>query len=92
MFADSVRAARGGQVVDAGCGRGDVTAQLNRLGVDAFGIDLFPGMIDVARRYRPGPLKAEGSGGHPVRIDVAVWWSGRRPIGSRRGARRAVRR
>ncbi|MCX5251099.1 class I SAM-dependent methyltransferase [Streptomyces sp. NBC_00201] len=54
LFADSVRAAGGGPVADVGCGPGHVTAHLHRLGVDAFGVDLSPGMIDQARRDHPG--------------------------------------
>ncbi|WRZ95587.1 class I SAM-dependent methyltransferase [Streptomyces sp. NBC_01007] len=54
LFADSVRATGGGPVADIGCGPGHVTAHLHALGVDAFGIDLSPGMIDVARRDHPG--------------------------------------
>jgi SAM-dependent methyltransferase len=54
LFADSVRAAGGGPVADVGCGPGQVTAYLHKLGVNAFGIDLSPGMIDVARRDHPG--------------------------------------
>ncbi|WP_020667478.1 class I SAM-dependent methyltransferase [Amycolatopsis nigrescens] len=54
LFADLVRAAGGGPVVDVGCGPGHVTAHLNELGANAFGIDLSPVMIDVARRDHPG--------------------------------------
>ncbi len=54
LFADLVRAAGGGPVADVGCGPGHVTAHLRELGVDAFGIDLSPVMIDVARRDHPG--------------------------------------
>lgn len=43
-----------GPVADVGCGPGHVTAHLRGLGVDAFGIDLAPAMIDVARRDHPG--------------------------------------
>jgi ubiquinone/menaquinone biosynthesis C-methylase UbiE len=53
-FADMVRARGAGTVVDVGCGPGRITAHLRRLGVDAFGIDLSPGMIQVARRDYPG--------------------------------------
>lgn len=53
LFADSVHAFGGGPVADVGCGPGQVTAHLSDLGVDAFGIDLSPGMIDVARRDHP---------------------------------------
>ncbi|SIN30848.1 class I SAM-dependent DNA methyltransferase [Micromonospora cremea] len=54
LFADLVRAAGGGPVADVGCGPGRITAHLHGLGVEAFGIDLSPGMIDVARRDHPG--------------------------------------
>src|SRR6476646_6464521 len=54
LFADLVHAAGGGPVADVGCGSGRVTAHLQQLGVDAFGIDLSPGMIKVARRDHPG--------------------------------------
>lgn len=54
LFADSVRATGGGPVADVGCGPGQVTAHLHELGIDAFGVDLSPGMIDVARRDHPG--------------------------------------
>jgi SAM-dependent methyltransferase len=54
LFADMVHAAGGGSVADVGCGPGHVTAHLHELGVDAFGIDLSPVMIDVARRDHPG--------------------------------------
>jgi ubiquinone/menaquinone biosynthesis C-methylase UbiE len=53
-FADMVRAGGGGTVADVGCGPGRITAHLRRLGVDAFGIDLSPGMIQAARREHPG--------------------------------------
>lgn len=43
-----------GPVLDAGCGPGHVTAHLRGLGVDAFGIDLSPAMITIARREHPG--------------------------------------
>ena len=43
-----------GPVADVGCGPGHVTAQLNGLGVDAFGIDISPAMVEVARRDHPG--------------------------------------
>jgi SAM-dependent methyltransferase len=54
LFADLVTAAGGGPVADVGCGSGRITAHLHELGVDAFGIDLSPGMIEVARRDHPG--------------------------------------
>ena len=53
-FADLVRAADPGPVADIGCGTGRVTAHLNDLGVQAFGIDLSPQMVAVARESYPG--------------------------------------
>jgi SAM-dependent methyltransferase len=40
-------------VADVGCGTGRVSAHLAARGVDVFGLDLSPGMIDVARRTHP---------------------------------------
>ncbi|MFD0022238.1 class I SAM-dependent methyltransferase [Streptomyces sp. NPDC058382] len=54
LFADLVRTAGGGPVADVGCGPGRITAHLSGLGADAFGIDLSPAMIEVARRDHPG--------------------------------------
>ncbi|GAA1299816.1 class I SAM-dependent DNA methyltransferase [Saccharothrix xinjiangensis] len=54
LFADGVRDAGGGPVVDIGCGPGHITAHLRALGLDAFGVDLSPGMVDRARRDHPG--------------------------------------
>lgn len=51
-FADLVRE-RDAPVADVGCGPGRVTAHLRDLGVDAFGIDLSPAMVAVARRDHP---------------------------------------
>jgi SAM-dependent methyltransferase len=54
LFADRVREQGGGPVADVGCGTGRITAYLHRLGLAAFGIDLSPGMLGVARRDHPG--------------------------------------
>jgi SAM-dependent methyltransferase len=53
-FAELVRAAGAGPVADIGCGAGRVTALLDGLGVPAFGIDLSPQMVAVARQSYPG--------------------------------------
>ncbi|MGW3342615.1 class I SAM-dependent methyltransferase [Nonomuraea rubra] len=58
-FAELVREA--GEVADLGCGPGRVTAHLRALGVDAFGVDLSPEMISVARRSHPGVRFEVGS-------------------------------
>ncbi|MFF7633758.1 class I SAM-dependent methyltransferase [Kitasatospora sp. NPDC008050] len=60
-FADLVRAEGGGPVADIGCGPGHVTAYLHGLGLDAFGIELSPGMVEVARRDHPGLRYEVGS-------------------------------
>ena len=53
LFAERVREAGGGAVGDLGCGPGRVTAHLHDLGLDVFGLDLSPGMVEVARRTHP---------------------------------------
>ncbi|WP_370097776.1 trans-aconitate 2-methyltransferase [Streptacidiphilus sp. MAP12-20] len=40
-------------VADVGCGAGRITAHLRSLGLDPFGIDLSPAMVEVARRDHP---------------------------------------
>ncbi|MGK5742703.1 class I SAM-dependent methyltransferase [Micromonospora sp. URMC 103] len=80
MFADLVRAAGGGPVADVGCGPGHVTAHLRESGVDAFGIDLSPAMVDLARRDHPGLRFEVGSMTDLHLADASVegllaWWS-----------------
>ncbi|WP_158862391.1 class I SAM-dependent methyltransferase [Leifsonia sp. AG29] len=53
-FAHHVLAGGGGAVADLGCGPGRIAGHLATLGLDVFGIDLSPGMIEVARRDHPG--------------------------------------
>ncbi|WP_447004831.1 class I SAM-dependent DNA methyltransferase [Saccharothrix isguenensis] len=80
LFAEVVAAAGGGPVADVGCGPGHVTAHLRGLGVDAFGIDLSPGMVGAARRDHPGVRFEVGS---MTELDLAegsvagllAWWS-----------------
>lgn len=54
LFAELVNDAGGGPVADVGCGPGYITGFLHDAGVDAFGIDLSPEMIALARRDHPG--------------------------------------
>ncbi|WP_203840385.1 class I SAM-dependent DNA methyltransferase [Winogradskya humida] len=61
LFAGQVGSAGGGAVADVGCGPGHVTAYLRGLGVEAFGVDLSPGMVEVARRENPGVRFEVGS-------------------------------
>ena len=60
-FAELVRASGSGPVADVGCGPGRATAHLASLGLDVFGVDLSPAMVDVARRAHPGLRFEEGS-------------------------------
>ncbi len=57
-FAEYVRTAAEGNVArpvaDLGCGPGWITAFLRDLGLDAFGLDLSPAMVALARREYPG--------------------------------------
>jgi SAM-dependent methyltransferase len=80
LFAEMVHAAGGGPVADMGCGPGHVTAHLNGLGLDAFGIDISPAMIDIARRDHPGVRFEVGSMTDPVPTGISLagllaWWS-----------------
>ena len=60
-FAELVRAGGNDSVADVGCGPGRVTILLSRLGLDAFGIDLSPGMLALGRRTYPELRFEEGS-------------------------------
>ncbi|WP_027862952.1 class I SAM-dependent methyltransferase [Marmoricola sp. URHB0036] len=53
LFAERVRDAGDGPVADVGCGPGYVTGHLHDAGLDAFGIDLSPEMVAIARRDYP---------------------------------------
>lgn len=48
------RVAGKGRACDLGCGPGQVARYLHTRGVDAFGIDLSPKMVENARRVNPG--------------------------------------
>lgn len=79
-FAEEVRADGGLPVADLGCGPGHVTAHLDGLGVCAFGVDLSPRMVDVARRAHPGLRFEVGSMSALDLPDgelggAVAWWS-----------------
>lgn len=52
-FAELVRGTGNLRVADVGCGPGHLTGMLHDLGLDVFGLDLSPGMVDHARRAHP---------------------------------------
>ncbi|MEU3609733.1 methyltransferase domain-containing protein [Streptomyces sp. NPDC035033] len=54
-FAEGVATGDGPPAIaDLGCGTGRVTERLRRLDAEVFGIDLSPGMVEVARQTYPG--------------------------------------
>ncbi|GAA0917349.1 class I SAM-dependent methyltransferase [Nonomuraea longicatena] len=53
VFAELVRTTGGGPVAELGCGPGYVAAYLRKQGLDVFGLDLSPVMIDLAREAYP---------------------------------------
>ncbi|MFP1625182.1 class I SAM-dependent methyltransferase [Streptomyces sp. 5K101] len=61
VFAEVVRTAGLGPVADLGCGPGKVTAYLAEQHVPAFGIDLSPAMVELARKTYPELRFAVGS-------------------------------
>ncbi|MGH6657988.1 MAG: class I SAM-dependent methyltransferase, partial [Actinocrinis sp.] len=59
---------RSGRVADVGSGPGRVTAHLHSLGLDMFGIDLSPAMVELAGRLHPHLSFTQGS---MTRLDLA---------------------
>ncbi|WP_436738084.1 class I SAM-dependent DNA methyltransferase [Streptomyces sp. BBFR102] len=79
-FAALVRGPGTRPVADLGCGPGRITAHLAALGVDAYGIDLSPGMVAVARRRCPHLRFEEGTMAALAEADGALggavaWYS-----------------
>jgi SAM-dependent methyltransferase len=79
-FAELVLADGGGPVVDVGCGPGRITGHLSGLGLDVYGVDLSPGMVEVARRTYPdlrfeaGSMAALGADDEAL-AGVVAWYS-----------------
>jgi SAM-dependent methyltransferase len=67
-FAELTQASGAGPVADLGCGPGHMTAHLHSLGATAFGIDLSPETVAVARRTHPDPQFDEGSTTDPTAL------------------------
>ncbi|MFE4952453.1 class I SAM-dependent methyltransferase [Leifsonia sp. NPDC056665] len=79
-FAEQVAADGGGAVADIGCGPGRVSGFLAGIGVDVRGVDLSPGMIEVARRDHPGiPFEVASMARLPYRdgelAGALAWYS-----------------
>lgn len=79
-FAAEVLADGGGAVADLGCGPGRLTGHLSELGLEVFGLDLSPRMIDVARRTHPDlPFGVGSTSALPVGDDllggIVAWYS-----------------
>jgi SAM-dependent methyltransferase len=60
-FAELVQATGNVVVADVGCGPGRITAYLHAVGLAAFGVDLSPAMVAVARRTYPDLAFCEGT-------------------------------
>jgi SAM-dependent methyltransferase len=78
IFADLVRAAGGGTVADVGCGPGHFTSFLRGCGLDAYGVDLSPEMVRIARGDHPGVRFEVGSMTDLVASDlggIMAWYS-----------------
>ncbi|GAA4483488.1 class I SAM-dependent methyltransferase [Actinoallomurus oryzae] len=79
-FAAFVQADGGGSVAELGCGPGQTTAHLRDLGLDAFGVDLSPKMIDYARaaypelRFEVGSMDALGQADGEL-SGILSWYS-----------------
>jgi SAM-dependent methyltransferase len=68
-FADLVRAEGAGRpIADLGAGPGHVTAHLDALGLNVYGVDLSPAMVALARRTHPRLRFTEGT---MTALDVA---------------------
>jgi SAM-dependent methyltransferase len=53
VFAELARSSGDGRVADLGCGPGHITAHLDELGLAAYGVDVSPAMIELARQAYP---------------------------------------
>src|SRR5262249_43060667 len=50
-----------GPIADLGCGPGHIARYLHSLGRRVIGIDVSPGMVEIARRSSPGPEYRAGT-------------------------------
>jgi SAM-dependent methyltransferase len=79
-FSELVQATGNRRVADIGCGPGRVTAHLDSLGLEAFGVDLSPVMVAIARQAHPS-LRFEEGTMEALRLEsgrlggVVAWYS-----------------
>ena len=64
-LADEARPRRGERAIDLACGTGDIAFELTRRGASAVGLDVTPGMIEIAR-VKASRAKAEGEWPIPI--------------------------
>lgn len=57
-IAEAAGAAEGARILDIGCGTGGVALECARRGAQAIGIDINPGMLDIARAKTPAGVAA----------------------------------
>ena len=56
MLAQLPQDLRGARVLDAGCGAGQMTAELAARGADVLAVDISPSLVDIARKRLPVDL------------------------------------
>jgi ubiquinone/menaquinone biosynthesis C-methylase UbiE len=61
LFSELASGRASGRVADVGCGPGHVTAFLSQQGLDVFGVDLSPAMVEQARANYPALSFETGS-------------------------------
>ncbi|MQY27136.1 class I SAM-dependent methyltransferase [Nocardia aurantia] len=80
MFAAFAESAGDGPVADLGCGPGRITGHLRALGLDAFGVDISPEMIRLARaahpqlRFELGPMQQLDAADSSIG-GIVAWYS-----------------
>jgi magnesium-protoporphyrin O-methyltransferase len=62
----------GARVLDAGCGAGQMTAELAARGADVVAVDISPSLVDIARSRLPGHLADRVSFGAGDMLDPAL--------------------
>ncbi|MEX0339003.1 MAG: magnesium protoporphyrin IX methyltransferase [Arenibacterium sp.] len=79
---------RGARVLDAGCGAGQMTAELAARGAKVVAVDISPSLVDIARARLPGDLVSQvsfrtgdmlgsdlGAFDHVIAMDSLIYYS-----------------